>query len=1476
VFCGLALALPAGALAAFPDGPPDENPRLDTPSDPDFDRCEGDDSDVPPDDQDAQCNSYFEEQFGLFGFGPDAANQVPGLGPHYLTGTRYSDCSQLDEAGKRANVRAEGVEGVPVAEDLAECLQISGIRADQAWKRSTGDPDTVIAILDTGIRWQERELVDKIALNREELETPQGAGGTPCAFDCNGDGAFSVSDYADDPRVGPADGDFEADELLDASDLIAVFSDDVDDDDDGAGNGYVDDIAGWDFFDDDNDPFDISSCCSASGHGTGRALEAAAETDNALAGAGVCPECQVMPLRVWDTFVVPTDFFAMGVVYAADNGASVVEGAVGGLTNTRFARDAFTYADEQGLALTLVSSDINSANHNYPTNYNEAIYVAGSFPDTAPNDGCQGPGGLPGLPDLPDAPGDFTAGCNELLDLLEAGTGCGEVPPAPTCINPGVLGQPLTTSFFRNSNLTQYGGKSDIVLEATTGSQNTGQASGAAGLLASYGRQIFGDDDPLSGNEIRQLLTMTAEDVLPDNTGAIGLPDKANDGWDPHFGYGRVNLPAALKRIFDDRVPPEAQIDAPDWFAPINVDRLSAGVPIFGRAAAPHGAGVGAWELEYACGQDAADSEFVLVPGATDSGPIDGLLGTLSVPLLENLADTCDGDVESDFGRPSGTADQAPGDPYPDPDPERHAFQIRLTVHEEGDMANVGRYRKTLHAYRDDGNLPDWPRPLGDRSSAQEFTTGSGGEVSPRLYDFDGDNALDVIQGDSSGALRVLDSEGRPVSAFNDGQPVRTAPYAVAENHGVPGGLDPPRESLRVPAIGDIDGDEAAEIVATAGEHVYAWELDGDVVEGFPTRLDPSLSDPCVPPASKPCFEQGERAITSDNHIKRGFFGSPALADLDEDGVLDIVTGAMDQHLYAYDGEGNFLEPFPVKLDSPDADGAEIVTSPAIADLTGDGDPEVVISTNEQVPGDPAFPTNLFDLFNAVLASSTGSNLVYAIEGDGSPAAGDWPVEVGVASGDILPLVVPGHDSAVLDEDDDGADEVSVSAATSIVPGGSRLVDGAGQTVSVYQHGVSDRADPGPVINLADYTSIGDLTGDGSPFVLKGGLSLNGAANLLAVNQNLAFNHLEQAWDPGDGSSVTGYPVATDDFQLVSQGSIARVAGEGPGRQVLVGTGLYNLHAYEADGSEAPGEGAERWPKFAGGWLQATPAIGDMDGDGDLDISTMTREGWQFAWDTGVDACDGSNDEWWGFHHDERATANYGADGRPPGTAAGLEATRDEASGAVTFSWTEPGDDWLCGTADRYRVVLSDAPISEPSEGERVADEEASGAPGEEAELTLGDAALGGATRAGVYYLDEAGNYGLVADVALPERGGGPGPDPDGPCANVINGTPGSDRLPGTPGADRIRGLGGRDRMAGRAGDDCLGGGSGKDRVRGGAGEDKLRGGAGRDRLRSGAGDDLVRAGGKGKDRVNCGPGDDTAVVSRRDRVRGCETIKRR
>ncbi len=1310
------VATPSLATAAFPGSDPDESPRLNTPNDPDFDNCEGDDEQAGP-----AC-SYFDEEFRTFGFSPDTAQLAPPAPLH----PQYADClvplgtSQLDAQGKQANT---------LASEAQECAQIAGVRADTAWKyfgkygggasAMVGDPDVTVAILDTGIRWQNNELRTKVHLNTAELPLPKTTGNVDCAADdCNGDGVFNVADFANDSRVAKTDGDDEADSVLDASDLIARFSNK----DDADGNGYFDDIAGWDFFDDDNDPFDASSCCSANGHGSGRAEEAVAATDNGEGGVGMCPDCQLMPLRVWDTFVVPGDNFAMGVDYATRNGATVIEGAVGGLTNSQFARRAFQRADEQGLSLMMVSSDINSANHNYPTNYNEAVYVAGSLPDTAPFGTCSGTGGI-GPVDFPfDPPDEFTQGCEAFQEQLQNGCG-GSTPAGLGCVL--FTGQPTTTSFFRNSNLTQYGGKADIVLMGSTGSENTGQASGAAALVHSFGRlwlaggagipagSAGGGEPALSGNEVRQLLTMTAEDVQLENTGTIGQADRADEGWDTHFGYGRVNLAGAMARVTNDPVgpaatppadwpcqttgptpdanciPPEAQIDSPDWFAPINVDRVpTGGVPVRGFAAAPHSnSGVGDWELEYACGQQPAEADFAAL--ASGTGSVDGQLGSISKTVLEGLVATCDGSVANDAGRPAGGAGSAwPADPYPSPDPERFAFTIRLTVHEADDPANLGQYRKTLFAYEDDGNLDGWPKPVGSGADAANYVTGSGGEQSQRLYDINGDNELDVLMPTSSGELWALDSSGSPINSFGGDGKVETNLLPLAEAHPPAAGLPAPREALRTPAIGDIDGDLEVEIVSTAGEHVYAWELDGGLVTGFPLRINPALSAPCKSGIAKPCFRPGDRAITSSNHIKRGFLGSAVLADLDVDGRLDIVAASLDQHVYAWTGDGTRMSGFPRRLATGGADGAEIVTTPAIAELDGDPRPEIVTATNEVVSVDPDRPDSPLQLLNVFLGAATGANPVYAINDDGTPVDG-WPVEVGVAAGDLLPLVLPGHDAAVVDVDDDGVDEVSVSAATSLENQGSRLVNGDGSTNATYlNNGPRNTLDQGPVLNLADYTSIGDIMGTGTPAAVKGGLSINGVANLLAVNQNLPFNHVEQAWDLETGAALPGYPRATDDFQLLSQAPIARVGPTGAERQILVGTGMYQVHAYGPGGLEPDG-----WPKFTGGWNQTTSAIGDADGDGDLDVTGYTREGWSFLWDTGADACGSAaspaNNEWWTFHHDEFNSANYGTDARPPGTARDLAATAGE-QGAVELSWTAPGDDWLCGDPDRVRIQVAD------------------------------------------------------------------------------------------------------------------------------------------------------------------------------------------
>jgi hypothetical protein len=139
----------------------------------------------------------------------------------------------------------------------------------------------------------------------------------------------------------------------------------------------------------------------------------------------------------------------------------------------------------------------------------------------------------------------------------------------------------------------------------------------------------------------------------------------------------------------------------------------------------------------------------------------------------------------------------------------------------------------------------------------------------------------------------------------------------------------------------------------------------------------------------------------------------------------------------------------------------------------------------------------------------------------------------------------------------------------------------------------------------------------------------------------------------------------------------------------------------------------------------------------------VTREGWSFLWRTGISACGGSNDEWWSFHHDERGTANYGVDGRPPGAPENVTAARNP-NGSVTVSWKQPGDDWLCGAPARYRVVVANGPIPHPSDGQAIADVAATGGAGQLVSRTFTAATIGGADSVAVLYRDEAGNWGLL------------------------------------------------------------------------------------------------------------------------------------
>jgi subtilase family protein len=1237
----------APALAAnpnFPGSNPDESVRANTPDDPGFDSCE------PDNPGGSTCGSVFSEQYERFGFAPFATQLTA---TYKNPGGTQREQQQNLAAGRN-----------PLG-------QIPGVSADRAWKRSTGDPRVRIAILDTGIRWEKESLRKRIALNAKELPKPRGC----TKYDCNGDGAFNVDDYASDSRVHKNGGDAPADSILDGSDLIAAFSDKTDKDK----NGYVDDIAGWDYFNDDNDPFDASSYSSASNHGSGRSEDAAEEGNDATGSLGICLKCQIVPMRVWDTFVVDMNNFAQAVAYAGDNGIQVVEGAVGGLFNSRFAQQAFDYAYRKGTFLTIVSSDLNTSDHNIPTLYDEAFHVQGTVADVQ---------GLAGGP--PAEVGSFLGG--QGLDV----------------------NAPLGT-WFRNSGTTQYGAHAHIVMPAVTGSQATGQASGAAGLVASYALQ---KGIKLAPNEIKQLLTLTAQDVVPENTVGLGVADPAHPGWDQHFGYGLPDLGLALERVSQKKFPPQVLIDSPEWFKPLNVSKTrSIGI----RARLSARTGGYAWKLQWAPGIEPQEADFKDVSSGNGSAPRDSTLGTIDLAAVRAALDA----------RPGGGATDDPTAPAKgsgDRDPNEPAFTVRVVVTDAN--GNRGEDRKMLFAYRDPTLHPGFSKQIG-----------TGGEAAQRLFDLNGDNRLDIVQADSSGRLNVLDSSGRPLGSFNGGKAVTSRPYsnAHAATGAIRSGISAPREVLRTPAIGDVDGDLEPDIVDSAGEHVYAWHANGKPLKGFPVRLNPSFSRP--------------QDISKDNHVKRGFFASPTLGDLNGDHRLDITLPGLDQHLYAWDGrKAKPLPGFPrlLKVSAEKLTGAESINNAAVGDVNGDGKKEIVAPTAELAGTEnPSTPdTNEFRSLVITLLSNAigGSGRTYALDGKGRFLPG-WPIKPNGGVPDALPLVGPGVDPVMGDVDGDGKLDVINNAATGDLQ--SFRADGSRITVYDSTPATGEHVDKSRVLNLFENPIVANLDGQPGLEVIKGGLTLNQIVNLgVATGQNLPYNHVVQAWDGKTGNELPAFPQAVEDYQLLSSPAVADVS-DAPGKEILVGTGLYYLRDFNADGTEGTG-----FPKFTGGWLFSVPAVGDTDGDGKLEINALTREGYAFQWDTNSPAC-GTNDEWWTARHDEWNTGAYGTDSRPPGTPRSFSIKR--SGGRATLSWLAPGDDWLCGNAKRYRVLASSKPITQVKGTHSLGNFTAQ-ALGKRERRTVRTSSKD--RYFAVLYQDDAGNWGAFAPNPKARGGGSTGTGP--------------------------------------------------------------------------------------------------------------------
>jgi hypothetical protein len=178
---------------------------------------------------------------------------------------------------------------------------------------------------------------------------------------------------------------------------------------------------------------------------------------------------------------------------------------------------------------------------------------------------------------------------------------------------------------------------------------------------------------------------------------------------------------------------------------------------------------------------------------------------------------------------------------------------------------------------------------------------------------------------------------------------------------GVPGSGDELSTDLRssivaTVAIGDLEPDGVPDVVAaTLDGEVYAWDAAGVRKAGFPVDVSPGLSGLVTDP---------------DQTWEHGVFATPALADLDGDGSLEIIVATLDQRLLALRFDGTMLDGFPVfgppdpsdpekpflrlpndPLVDPDGQGRRIVSSPAVGNVDGDpdGNLEILVGTDEAI-----------------------------------------------------------------------------------------------------------------------------------------------------------------------------------------------------------------------------------------------------------------------------------------------------------------------------------------------------------------------------------------------------------------------------------------------------------------------------------------------------------------------------------------------
>ena len=320
------------------------------------------------------------------------------------------------------------------------------VESEMAWDVERGDPGVVIAVVDTGVDWDHPDLAANIWNN--------------------------------------------TDEVLDGTDTD--------------GNGYIDDIRGYDFVDTtepvwpgedsterDNDPMDFA------GHGTHCSGIAAAVANNSMGIAGVCWNCKIMAVRAgykgaYGGGYLENDDAALAIAYAADNGANIISMSWGQYEQSKLIREATKYAYDRGVLLVAAAGNDATSIRHFPAAYEEVVAVSAT--------------------DENDNPTGFT-NFGEWIEVAAPGLN-------------------VYSTLFDDSYIYMSG------------------TSMSAPHIAGVAALIWSRFPWMTRDHVRAQLRYTADDL-------------GDSGFDVYYGYGRVNARRAV-----EQAPPDHDLLVLDWERP--------------------------------------------------------------------------------------------------------------------------------------------------------------------------------------------------------------------------------------------------------------------------------------------------------------------------------------------------------------------------------------------------------------------------------------------------------------------------------------------------------------------------------------------------------------------------------------------------------------------------------------------------------------------------------------------------------------------------------------------------------------------------------------------------------------------------------------------------------------------------------------------------------------------------------------------